>query len=108
MGQFRHPIGMDGLTSVTQLTFLERALPFAFLPFRQIDLTAHDHAADESMTWAISAFRFPTDPFGGNIGDNGGYAMATRVTWLPIDYGDNGAGGGRLLMLGLPTNKNKL
>jgi len=92
LGQFRHPIGMDGLTSVTQLTFLERALPFAFLPFRQIGLTAHDHAADESMTWAISAFRFPTDPFGGNIGDNGGYAMATRVTWLPIDYGDDGAG----------------
>ncbi|MFV2068592.1 MAG: OprO/OprP family phosphate-selective porin, partial [Pirellulales bacterium] len=91
VGQFKHPIGMEGLTSVRELTFMERALPFAFLPFRQIGLMAHDVAEDESSTWSVSAFRFPTDAFGGNVGDNGGYAMATRFTWLPVDEVDSGS-----------------
>ncbi len=82
-GQWRHSIGMDGLTSAKELTFLERALPFAFLPFRQIGMGAFNHTEDETLTWAISAFRFPTDAFGGNVGDNGGYGMATRITYAP-------------------------
>jgi len=83
IGQWRQPFGMDGQTSVKELTFLERGLPFAFLPFRQIGVGFQDHAPGERMTWALSAFRFPTGRFGGNIGDSGGYAMATRVTFLP-------------------------
>ncbi len=64
VGQFRNPTGMDRLTSVTQLTFLERALPFAFLPFRQISLMAHDYIADmcrfgvqtrSALKWATMA-----------------------------------------------------
>jgi len=80
IGQWRQPFGMDGQTSVKELTFLERGLPFAFLPFRQIGLGFQQHSQDESVTWAGSVFRFPTDAFGGNVGDNGGYALATRVT----------------------------
>ncbi|MCA9040995.1 MAG: hypothetical protein KDA65_11655, partial [Planctomycetaceae bacterium] len=87
-GQFRHPFGMDGLTSVKELTFLERGLPFSFLPFRQIGMMYYGHNEDEDMTWAISGFRFPTDPFGGNIGDSGGYGGAMRVTGLVVDNGD--------------------
>ena len=63
-GQYRQPIGMDAMTSVRELTFLERALPFAFLPFRQIGVMAYGHSVDENATWALSGFRFPTDPFG--------------------------------------------
>jgi phosphate-selective porin OprO and OprP len=95
-GQWRHPIGMDALTSVKELTFLERALPFAFLPFRQIGMGVFDHSGDETLTWAISGFRFPTDTYGGNIGDNGGYGLATRVTFAPWLTED----GSRLLHLG--------
>ena len=97
IGQFRHPFGMDGLTSVKELTFLERGLPFAFLPFRQIGAMYSTFTEDEDLTWAISGFRFPTDSFGGNVGDNGGYGLATRLTTLLIDNGDDGVlhlGGG--------------
>ncbi|QDU97368.1 OprO/OprP family phosphate-selective porin [Lignipirellula cremea] len=87
-GQFRQPIGMDGLTSVKELTFLERALPFAFLPFRQIGVMNYGHAENNRATWAVSAFRFPTDVYGGNVGDNGGFGGALRLTALPIDHGD--------------------
>jgi len=89
IGQFRQPIGMGALTSVRELPFLECALPFAFLPFRQLGVMAHGQSENQRVTWAASAFRFPTDAFGGNVGDNGGYATAARVTWLPL-YEDDG------------------
>ena len=82
IGQFRQPFGMDALTSVKELTFLERALPFSAFPFRQIGAMLYGNNEDETMTWAVSTFRFPTDFYGGNVGDNGGYAMATRLTGL--------------------------
>ncbi|WP_442506724.1 OprO/OprP family phosphate-selective porin [Novipirellula sp. SH528] len=88
IGQFRQPFGMDGLTSVREMTFLERGLPFAFLPFRQIGAMLYGNSKDEVATWAISGFRFPTDTFGGNVGDNGGYGMATRLTGLLVNRGD--------------------
>ncbi|MES2788629.1 MAG: porin [Planctomycetota bacterium] len=89
VGQYRMPFGMDALTSVRELTFLERASPFAFNPFRQIGAGFHDNNQDETVTWAASVFGFPTDPWGGNTGDNG-YGMAGRITALPI-YADDGS-----------------
>lgn len=86
VGQWRQPFGMDALTSVRELTFLERALPFAFVPFRQIGAGIFNHNKAETVTWAVSGFRYPTDPFGGNVGDDGGYGMTGRVTFLPIYY----------------------
>jgi phosphate-selective porin OprO/OprP len=85
VGQYRQPFSMDAMTSIRELTFLERASPFAFVPFRQIGTMLYGQAADQNVTWAVSGFRYPTDPFGGNIGDNGGYGLATRLTGLLID-----------------------
>lgn len=90
IGQFRQPFGMDGLTSVKEMTFLERGLPFAFLPFRQIGAMWYGNSKDELATYAVSGFRFPTDTFGGNVGDNGGYGLATRVTGLLVNRPDAG------------------
>ncbi len=82
-GQWRQPVGMDPLTSVKELTFLERALPFAFVPFRQIGAGFYDYSEDELATWAGSVFRYPTNLFGSGVGDNGGYGTAWRGTFLP-------------------------
>ncbi|MCA9264060.1 MAG: porin [Planctomycetales bacterium] len=89
VGQFRHPFGMEGLTGVRDLTFLERGLPFAFLPFRQIGAMTYGQTRDEAGTWAISGFRFPTDAFGGNIGDFGGYGLALRGTRLLYEHDES-------------------
>lgn len=96
IGQYRVPFGMDALTSVRELTFLERASPFAFNPFRQISVGFHDNNAAETLTWAAAAFGFPTDAWGDNTGDKG-YGMASRITALPF-YADDGSA---LLHLGL-------
>ncbi len=97
VGQWRQPFSMTGLTSVTQLPFLERALPFAFAPFRQIGFGFYDYSVDETATWALSAFRYPTDVFGNNVGDPGGFGLAGRFTELL--YYDNC--GRRLLHVGV-------
>lgn len=79
VGQFRQAFGMDGPTSVKDLTFLERSLPFVFVPFRQTGLMAYGTEFDDSVTWALSGYRFPADVYGGTFGDKG-YGMSTRVT----------------------------
>jgi phosphate-selective porin OprO/OprP len=83
LGQWRQPMGMDAMTSVKDLTFLERALPFAFVPFRQIGVGKYYGSDDGISTFAVSAMRFPTDTFGGNVGDNGGYGVVSRATIVP-------------------------
>ncbi|QEG43576.1 OprO/OprP family phosphate-selective porin [Roseimaritima ulvae] len=90
IGLSRQPFGMDGLTSARELTFLERGLPFAFIPLRQIGAVLHGHSEDEVATWSLGGFRFPTGPYGGNVGDNGGYGMATRLTGLLVNREDHG------------------
>ncbi|MEM6691622.1 MAG: porin [Planctomycetota bacterium] len=91
VGLFRQPFGMEGLTSVKELTFLERSLPFAQLPFRQIGVMLHGHRADQLMTWAISGYRFPTDAFGGSLGHAAGYGMSSRLTGLLLDNQSSGS-----------------
>lgn len=89
IGRWRQPFGMSTLTGIRELPFMERAIPFALVPFRQTGIGAFDTALDERLTWAVSAFRFNSDFFGNNSGDNGGYAMAGRITGLPFYVNDN-------------------
>ena len=84
LGYFKQPFGMDALTSSQEFWLIERSLPFAFAPFRQIGAELHGTRNSETRTWAISAYRFPTDALGGSEGENGGYAFAGRWTSLPI------------------------
>lgn len=88
IGQWRQPIGMEALTSIKELTFLERALPFAFLPFRQVGIGKFGGTEDGVSTWAVSGIRFPTDAYGGNIGDDGGLGVVGRLTYLPWESAD--------------------
>lgn len=88
IGQFRQPFGMDDLTSIKELTFLERPLTQPEGPFRQIGAEFYDHSDDENVTWAASAFGAGTDQFGGSFGDRG-YGMASRITAVAAE--DKGA-----------------
>ena len=90
IGRFRQPFGMTELTGIRELPFMERPLMFALSPFRQTGIMLFDTALDERMTWAASGYRYLSDNFGNVYADTGGYGVATRVTALPIDYGDSG------------------
>ncbi len=95
-GYFQQPFSLDAMTSGQQLVFMERSLPFAFAPFRETGLGAHGTRCNDRLQWAVSMYRFPTDDFGRSIGGNGGYALAGRITALPV-YSH---GGRRLLHVG--------
>ena len=81
VGQWRQPLGLEALTSVRDLMFMERSLAFALVPFRQTGIGLYNTAFQEDATWAISGYRFPTDAFGDIAGDRG-YGMSTRETFL--------------------------
>lgn len=88
VGRYRQPFGMAELTSIRELPFLERPVTFALAPFRQTGVMLYDTALDERMTWAVSGYRYLSDNFGNVYADTGGYGMASRVTYLPVDCGD--------------------
>lgn len=82
IGHWIQPFGMDANTSATEMTFLERGLPVAFVPFRKTGVGLYRNRDDEMGTYQVSLFRFPTDPYGGNVGDNGGFSLGNRWTRL--------------------------
>ena len=84
IGQWRQTFGLDELTSVKELTFLERPLMFGMAPFRQFGVGFHDTSDDKNATWAGSIFGTATDPFGNSIGDRG-YGGAARVTKVLLE-----------------------
>ncbi len=88
IGLFKQPFGMDAESSGRELLLLERQLPFAFAPFRQMGARTFGTIGDERGTYALSAYRFPTNQFGVSSGNNGGWALATRETFLVIDRED--------------------
>jgi phosphate-selective porin OprO/OprP len=45
-------------------------------------------AFDESMTWAVSGYRYLSDNFGNVYADAGGYGLATRLTAVPLASDD--------------------
>lgn len=101
IGRYRQPFGMAELTSIREVPFLERPTSFALAPFRQTGMMLFDTALDERMTWAASGYRYLSDNFGNTYSDTGGYGLATRVTLLPLDFGDD-----RLVHLGLGYSYN--
>lgn len=80
VGHFRQPIGMEALTSVREMPFLERPLLQALMPFRQMGAMLYDPTLDDNVTWALGLYRYPADAFGDNSGDSGGISFATRET----------------------------
>lgn len=84
LGRWRQPFGMSELTSVRSIPFMERPLMQPLAPFRQTGLGFYDVNAAENLTWAASVIRYPSDNFGDNVGDDGGYGVVARTTMLPF------------------------
>ena len=102
VGQWRQPFGQEALTSVKELLFLERSIVFStFLPFRQTGIGVFNTAFDDHVTWAVSAYRYPTNLFG-NVFSDDGYGGSARVTALP--FSDDDANGNVHVGLGYTAN----
>jgi len=87
VGHFKEPFSLDEMTSSRFITFMERALPNALVPSRNMGAMLHDAAFDQRLTWALGTFR-DTDDFAISQ-DDGGWGVTGRVTGLPW-YADEG------------------
>jgi len=94
IGQFEEPFSLDELSSSNGLSFLERALPAAFVPSRNVGIMLADVSNDQNMTWNLGVFK-QTDDTGLGVYD-GGANVTGRFTWTPRFAGN----GSRLLHLG--------
>ena len=83
VGRYCQPFGMSELTSIRELTFLERSTAFALSPFRQTGVMWFDTARDDWVTYALSGYRYNSDPFGNVYTSAGGYGMASRRWGTP-------------------------
>lgn len=115
IGHYRQPLSMDALTSIRQLQFLERSLPFqAFVPFRRVGVMAYDKSDDQMWTWAYGVYRtggfanapLGDDRFATDIGNSGGASFSSRVTHL-LHY-DEPANGRYLLHVGGGYNYSRI
>ena len=87
LGESRQPFGMDAQTPANHQPFLERSLANALSPFRQVGLGIRNHNEDETVTWHVGAFGFPTDQFGNAVSDSG-FGVVGRLTALPWTSAD--------------------
>jgi phosphate-selective porin OprO and OprP len=86
LGHFKEPFGMEQLTSIRLITFMERAPGDAgvFVPARNMGIMAYDCTENERMTWAIGAFvseQGTRPPFYQE--DHEGAALTMRSTFTP-------------------------
>jgi phosphate-selective porin OprO/OprP len=85
IGHQKEPFSLEMVTSSRFITFMERALPVAYLaPGRNLGLSVSDTAMDERMTWAAGVF---VDGRRGSTEE--GVALTGRATWLPY-YEEDG------------------
>ena len=81
-GFFRQPVGMASRAGARILPLLERPLPFALQPFRQVGVGINGTDEDLGLSWEGTVYRFPSDSDGGVLGDRGGYSAAARLSAL--------------------------
>lgn len=83
VGHFKEPFSLEELTSSNHITFMERALPNAFVPSRNPGLMAYNFHLNGRLGWFAGVFRD-----GNNSGDapqaDNGYALTGRLYLLPI------------------------
>ncbi len=77
---------MEELTSSKHTTFLERSLPTAFAPGRNVGVQLSDRG--EKYSWALGAFH-ETDDSGRVVGDDR-LNLTGRIAFTPIYQDDSG------------------
>ncbi|PIQ96910.1 MAG: hypothetical protein COV67_06965 [Nitrospinae bacterium CG11_big_fil_rev_8_21_14_0_20_56_8] len=79
VGQFKEPFSLEELTSSRYITFMERALPNAFAPGRNIGAAVNFHGANSSFAAGVFG-----EGAGAARADGEGYAVTGRATFAPV------------------------
>ena len=87
VGHFKEPFRLEALMSSKYMTFMERGFPIAFFPERNVGIMMYDSFMDDKLSIQAGLFREATYGNDEEIDDVSN--LTARVTFLPIDDGDN-------------------
>ncbi|HEX6750423.1 MAG TPA: porin [Longimicrobium sp.] len=83
-GKFKPPVGLERLQSATALTFVERALPTALVPNRDIGAQLWGDIAGGALSWAAGVFNGVVDGGSGDLDADGRKEVAGRLFAQPF------------------------
>jgi phosphate-selective porin OprO/OprP len=82
-GKFKPPVGLERLQSATALQFVERALPTALVPNRDVGVQLWGDAAGGALSWAAGVFNGVVDGGSGDLDADGRKEVAGRLFLQP-------------------------
>ncbi|MEO6708805.1 MAG: porin [Planctomycetota bacterium] len=83
VGQFKEPMGLEELTGLTNITFMERGASDRLNPARNIGVMVSNTCPSKRANWAAGIFREDGSDTGVDTGD-GEYALTARFTGTPF------------------------
>jgi phosphate-selective porin OprO/OprP len=83
-GKFKAPVGLERLASATEILFVERALPTALVPNRDVGVMLHGDSPRGRVTYAAGVFNGVVDGGSTDGDDQDGKDIVGRVFVLPF------------------------
>ena len=83
-GKFKPPVGLERLQSGTDILFVERGLPTALVPNRDLGIQLSGDLAEGRVTYAAGVFNGVVDGGSGDLDSNSGKDAAARVFFQPF------------------------
>jgi phosphate-selective porin OprO/OprP len=87
-GKFKPPVGLERLQSATDIVFVERALPTALVPNRDLGLQLSGDLAGGKLSYAVGGFNGVPDGGSGDTDAGDGKELAARLFWRPFQRAD--------------------
>ena len=83
-GKFKSPFGLERLVSAVDLLFVDRALPTALVPNRDVGVMLFGDLAASTVSYAVGVFNGVPDGGSGDIDDSPGKDVVSRVFVSPF------------------------
>ena len=83
-GKFKSPFGLERLVSAQDLLFVDRALPTALVPNRDVGLMLFGDVAASTVSYAVGVFNGVPDGGSADIDDSPGKDVVGRVFFQPF------------------------
>lgn len=98
MGEFRVPLSAERIASSNDITFIERGLPQAFNPARQLGMMAYNSTENYFFSWYSDISTRNATNQGQQFGKAGRVDLTQRIVFLP--WYDEPSGGRYLFHIG--------
>jgi phosphate-selective porin OprO/OprP len=85
VGKYKAPMGLERLASAVDLRFIERGLPTALVPNRDVGLMIHGDSPAGALTYALGVFNGVPDGASADADDHDGKDVVARAFVRPFN-----------------------